>query len=540
MWQAVVDGLSVLSDKWPVVSGAVIVVCLGYGANFHLFRTAPRRNLSLSLSVLLIAFSVIVRLAFIEELYVPPYFDSVEHYRIVKELIGAFESSTLLDVLPKVTPDYYHLGFHFLASLLAFGLHANPIDVILVFGQIILAALPVPIFFIILHETRSIAAAFFGSFLAGFGWYMPGYAVNWGKYPALAGLLAFEIVLGMAYFISKKKPRKHQYATISMLILGILISTLIHSRTLIILFLSFASWILASRILELPKKSQWLVLGILILGIITLVFLIQSEPLLKLTLEPYLEDGILITIIILALIPFALCKYSWGVYFNLLFVLGLFTCLFIPVGTFLPGLGNQTLLDRPFVEMVLYLPLSILGGLGIAGAKQFVSEIKLLPERIRVYTGFLTTALLIGFVGTVSMRNYNFYPSDCCNFLKYDDTVALDWLEINLPPDARILIATTELNVLPSDEFEGFAGTDAGIWIPQLTGRIIFPMPYDIDFRSPEIVKQLCQKKTDYVYVGGTNQSFNAAQFENSEWFEKKLFLPNAQIYQRTSCPSAE
>jgi len=73
-------------DKWPAVSGAVIFICLGFSTICFLLRTvpkeadAPRRNLSLFLLVLFIAFSVIVRLAFIEELYAPLYFDSVEHY----------------------------------------------------------------------------------------------------------------------------------------------------------------------------------------------------------------------------------------------------------------------------------------------------------------------------------------------------------------------------------------------------------------------------------------------------------------------------
>jgi hypothetical protein len=344
----------------------------------------------------------------------------------------------------------------------------------------------------------------------------------------------------MAYLISKKKLAKNQYVSISLLILGILISTLIHSRTIIVIFISLASWILASRASNQPKAFQYLVLGLLILGIVLLGLVIHSEPLLKLALEPYSEDGIWITIIILVLSLFAWFKFPQGVYFNLLFAISPFVCLFISVGKFLPGFENQTLLDRPFVEMILYFPLSILGSLGIAGVIQFVGDIKMLPERLHVYARYLATLLLIGVVGIVSIKNYNFYPSDCCNFLKYDDTIALDWLNVNSPSDARILIASAELNVLPSEEFEGFAGTDAGIWIPQLTGRVITSMPYDVDFRLPERVNRLCQREIDYIYVGGTNQSFSTAQLEEAEWFEKRLSLPNVQIYQRTSCPSTE
>ena len=39
-----------------------------------------------------------------------------------------------------------------------------------------------------------------------------------------------------------------------------------------------------------------------------------------------------------------------------------------------PGYFNLTLLDRPFVEMTLYLPLSLIGGLGLAGLQQYLKH----------------------------------------------------------------------------------------------------------------------------------------------------------------------
>jgi hypothetical protein len=39
------------------------------------------------------------------------------------------------------------------------------------------------LFFITKRETGSNIAALFTSLLAGFGWHMPGHAVNWGEIP---------------------------------------------------------------------------------------------------------------------------------------------------------------------------------------------------------------------------------------------------------------------------------------------------------------------------------------------------------------------
>jgi hypothetical protein len=536
MWQAFLDGLSVLNEKWPIVLGAVIVIGLGCSVSFFSARGVFKEKIrwqSALLLALFFAISAVLRLAFLTETFVPPYFDSVEHFRIIKGIVNALESSTLLKTIPTLVPSYYHLGFHFLAAFLAFGLHANPMNVTLVLGQVILAAIPVPIFFVLRHETHNDIAAFFGTILAGFGWYMPGFAVNWGKYPALAGLLAFEIVLSMAYFISQNRPSRNQITWTGILLLGIAISTLFHSRTLVVIAFSFTSWFVAGRIQTLPKTVQYVLLGMLLTGLISVGILIQREPLLALALEPYLKNGLWVTLIVLVLGPFALIQFPREVYFSILFILCVFIALFIPIGNWVAVPENQTLLDRPFVEMVLYLPLSILGGLGLAGLMQSARGIRVFPEQMHPYAAIL----VVGIVGLIAIGRYDFYPSDCCNFVKYDDTVAFDWIDRNLPSDARILIASTSMNVLPSGPSGNPTGTDAGIWIPAFTGRSTTFAPFDMDFRSPDTLEQLCQMQIDYIYVGGTTQSFDAEQLQSkADWYKRVLFLPHAQLYQLTGC----
>ncbi|MGB7875486.1 MAG: hypothetical protein WBL25_13970 [Anaerolineales bacterium] len=541
IWQAFSDGLSVFVEKWPVVLIAVGVTSLGWSLSLFLLRntskeiTSPWQSLGLLIGFF--AVSVILRLAFLTETLVPPYFDSVEHYRIIKELVTAMDSSSLLETLPSLTPGYYHLGFHFLASLLTFGLPANLMDMILVLGQVILAAIPIPLFFLIRGETKSNAAAFFGTLLAGFGWYMPGFAVNWGKYPALAGLLALEIVLSMAYFISLKKSNRNQPLWIGLLILGIMVSTLFHTRTLIVIVISFISWLISGELGSLSKKFQYLSMGILLMGLLILGIQIKQEPLLTLTLEPYFKDGLWVTLTVVALSPFALAKFPRSVCFSILFTLSVFVALFVPIGNWLPGLENQTLLDRPFVEMLLYLPLSMLGGLGLGGLLQFLNDIKGFSEQINQYVRILAAVVFLGIASLTPVRNYNFYPSDCCNFVKYDDTIALDWLEANLPADAYILIPATQMNVLPSGPSAGLTGTDAGIWIPALTGKAITYAQFEIDFHSESTLEMLCQLQIDYVYIGGTSQSFNVSQLlAKGNWYEAVLSLPDAQVYRLIGC----
>lgn len=545
--QIFLDGLTILTEKWPVVIGTILTICIGCYFVFHLWnkeakgKNSPIHRLSLLLPFLFFAITVVFRLAFIIRAYAPAYFDSVEHFRIIKEVVKAFEASDFSGILTGLTPAYYHLGFHFIASLLTFSLRADPIDVILVFGQVTLAAIPIQLFFILQHRTKSIPAAFLGMFLAGFGWYMPGFAVNWGKYPAITGLLAFEIVLGVGYFVTQENTVRYRVPWFGTLLTGIFITIFIHSRMLVILPIAFGSWLLAGRIISFSRSTQYYLTGTLLAGIMILGTLIYREPLLNLALDPYLEDGVWVTLIVLILSPFAWIKFPRDSYSSILFLLGIFTCLFIPLNQLLPDFANQTLLDRPMVEMLLYFPLSVLGGLGIAGLQKIIGEMKPLPEQIHFYVKNLIVVLLIGFTGFISLKNYNFYPSDCCIFIGYDDTIAMDWLSRNTPNDVHILVPSTIMNVLPSGPTSSEAGTDAGIWIPNLAGREIVLMPFDTDFRLEDTTDQLCQKDVDYIYVGKTDQSFDDSKIQaNPDRYKGVLLLPTVQLYKLTGCLPSE
>ena len=530
MFKILSDGICVLIKNWDIILTILTLILSGPSLIFLLSSKVKKENL-LRYTPLFFFFilSLLLRLAFIRGLFSPPYFDSVEHFRIIKLMIAGLKSSTFSDVLLELLQNYYHLGFHFLASLLAFGLRAGPTEVVLIFGQIALTMLPVPIYFLVQRETDSQIAAFFSAILSGFGWYMPGFALNWGKYPALVGILAFEIVLCTAYIFSQKKIHPNKQSFILFLIIGIFTATLIHSRVAVLFFIAFSSYIFAKKIGDFPKEIHHQILRIFLSLIFIFGFLVSKEPLLKLALEPYFINGISVTLTIFFLSYFAFKKHPLGFYFNAIFIFLLFLSLFIPIA--LPGFGKQSLLDRPFVEMILYFPLSILAGLGLDGALKSLKESTDIPNIART-----ASILIIGITGLYTLTHYSFYQSTCCSLLEYDDTVAFEWMDKNLPPDAHVLVAGNHLNVHPSTTGD-LVGSDAGIWIPQLTGRKITMLSYDLEFLSAEKTSILCQRQIDYVYVGNKMQSFNRIKFiERKEIYKEVLSLPNIQLYQLQGC----
>lgn len=135
------------------------------------WRTVSRRGIFIPIIFFVFVF---IRLGFVAGTFLPPYFDSAEHYRIIDHFLQIHFPAQF--TWP--TASYYHIGYHVIVATLASLTHANIEQVMLIFGQIVLASIPLPIYFFIYRAVNSHAAALFGVILAAFGWFMPAHAVN--------------------------------------------------------------------------------------------------------------------------------------------------------------------------------------------------------------------------------------------------------------------------------------------------------------------------------------------------------------------------
>lgn len=492
------------------------------------FKTGPEPIPVLS-SIFLLLFlflSVILRLAYVSRATFPMYFDSAQHY-LVTNIILARDWAHLLDWL---SASYYHTGFHFLTAFLASVSGSGITQVMLILGQIILAMIPFSAFFLVRHETNSDAAGWFALLLSAFGWYMPAHAVDWGKYPALMSLGLIPFTLSLAYLLSRNKDLSHgkRRLLVVLLFASFLLSILIHSRSLIVLGIVLLAWVTVTWLEKRPQR--WLPIAFIpvVIGMIALAAFILGQSLLVLLFDPYLFKGILITAFVLLLSIFAWTAHPRLTFVSVLTMTLLLASLFIPV-TWMPGSRDLTLLDRPLVEMILFLPLSLLGGLGLAG----------LTRKLQVrymwsgYVGLLAGGIVI----INAFLTYNLYPSDCCVIVGKDDVVALDWVAERLPVDAMIGIASAELKVLQSESYEGEVGADAGIWITPLTGRVTIPLAYDTDFSRRATLEHLCELEVGYLFVGEAGQPFDAGRIKtHPEWYRPLLSMPKTRVYKVTGC----
>jgi hypothetical protein len=496
--------------------------------------TSPDSSKTAVLSLLLLTvLFIVLRLAFVTKALLPLYFDSAQHYLFIKTILANLNHAGATVPLTS----YYHLGFHFLAAFITFMTRAQINEIMLVLGQVILAVMPFSAFFIIRHWTQSNTAGIFALFLAAFGWYMPAHAMDWGKYPALASIAVIPFVLSNASLSFQGReflsPAKYWGLNI-ILLTGMILSVFLHSRTFVVFGILVFTWMLVFVWQKLPRIAKLVVLGLAILALIYEINFIQTDGALTLVFDPYGPKGYIITAAILFLSIFAYLRNPAVVVSCIVSIVLLIASLFIPLGTLIPGYANTTLLDRPFVEMILYLPLTLLGGFGLASLEQILQDQKIARKNTfrKIVSAFFFTLVIIN-----AWFQYDFYPADCCDIASQDDLAAIQWADRNLPRDARILISSTELNVLPTDEYQGSAGGDAGTWIHPLINRFTIYMPYNTDFSQQQTLDTICQLHADYIYVGKTGSGFNEVGMSTLPQVYKAIFvLPNARIYEVAGC----
>lgn len=468
--------------------------------------------------IFLFAFSIILRFAFLEKALLPAYFDSAEHYRIIKSMLAG-ESATQ-------NGSYYHNGYHLLIAAATRLFQLRITDVMLVFGQLALAALPFSIFIIIRQETNSDAAGIFSVLLAGVGFHMPAHLVNWGKYPALFGLACIAFTFSLAYLFIRNLRSEKRAAFFTLLVIAIIASAAIHTRAPVVYALAAAAFSLTVGWRRLPQAYQSATFFFTLLLTAAELFAAYQDPALSPLFIGYTQDVWVLAFVLLAF-PFAARTFPELSFFTLALTCLMLLALFIPIA--LPAYGTLALLDRPFVQALTFLPLALIGGLGLAGMLRLFPTPSL-PAQLVTLTTF-------GLLLLNTSLHHKFYPSECCQLAGRDDLAVLAWLANETPQDANILIAASEFYISSHEPDTGLAGSDAGIWIPALTARRATLFHYQSEFGTAQTHEKICAQSAEFIYVGGLGQHFDSAQLASRpDWYLPALTLPGAQVYQ-VNCP---
>jgi hypothetical protein len=504
-----------LKIHWSALEILVISFSLAIALNLINYRSLilylHQDAWQILIVLLVFLFVVIVRLSFINGLSFPLYSDSASHYLIIKDFLTLALGPQSFPFLPGVLQRYYHYGFHSLAAWLTVVVQGNIATVMLVLGQFLVALIPFTVYFFIKAETNSNRAAIFSAALSMLGWTMPEYAINWGKYPAVAGIALVPITISLdRFFLSRRTRTTFVYALI--FTLG---TAIFHSRALLLVLLALGSIALAQTIRRWSTRVYALCLAAFIM--IGWLFCRTGPELWQRYLSPAL--------LVLLLFPLALKKNQAIALGMLIFAISLLAAYFIPLPDAFHDYSNL-LLDRPFVEMSLFFPLSAIGGLGIAGL------VDLLNHRAVAATA-LSGVLLGALIVEAALSPANFLPNPATNFISPDDLTAMAWVKGHVPSDAIIFISS-----IPNQE-GSFAGSDAGVWIGPLFGISTRPLSYATAWGLPSLEQTLCvDQRPTYLYLGDAEYSFLSTPPVEGERYRLVFSTRYVDIFQVGGCNS--
>jgi hypothetical protein len=490
-----------------IVVGSILVLIFAViGIYQSIARKAfliPKFQSELS-SITMVFILVVVRLAFLQDMLMPPYYDSPEHYRLIESLLAA---------QGKLTEHYYHLGFHSISAVFV-TLSGDPIgSVMLLLGQSLLILAPFTVMGLLEIVTDNFRLSWFSALLVGFGWSMPAFAANWGKYPAIAALAVLPAVLLLLHeFFSSSKRSGFSWLLTGFALVGIF---LLHTRAMAILIIVVLAWVLISKFQMYLLPNSWFPMIFLLPGVFALwSFRGALEQL-------YCGDGCILILVVCLLLPFASYYHPRISSMSCLILLG----IWMASNLLLPPILNyysRTLLDRTFVEISLYLPLSVIGA---AGMKGILSLFK-----TPLIQKSLSTVLVCLALGSFSTHPVS-EPDRCCNYVHSEDIEAMQWIRTQTTPDAVI--------VIPSFQSRNYRiGTDAGSWVEVLSGRNVRKRSYALDWSTKGALRQSCEETSGdvYAYAGSMPFSFKWVGMDLNDSLRLVYWQGDTRIYQITGC----
>jgi hypothetical protein len=506
--------LILIGSIWPALlrTGSMAVLLL---AGFLLLKNFVSNEIKVAFNIQIIAAGagllllLLIRLAYLKNIIFPPYSDSPIHYQIIFSFLNPDTNYQSKLSLENIFTNYYHFGFHGIAAWLASISRLDPINVIPLLGQLFLVIAPISVAALAYAITNNLYSALFSGLLAAVGWLMPAFSANWGKYPALTAIATLPVILALPWLYQYRRDGKSTFLFYALvLVVGIV---LIHSRILICLLLVLLCYFLSGKFQFKERLSFFQSIRL------SLLFAISLWPLLQFFLEFY--KGVPVWIILLILLPFAFQSHpriTTGIFF---FMFGLWFVDLVPRALKL----SAPLLDRQFLEMMLYIPCSIIGGIGFDGLIR-----KLEPNRI------LKWGAVVIFAGGVlfNFQQHNsLSPDSCCNYFTKNDQLAFQWIQNNDLPHTLFIISTFS-------DGDKMYGTDAGIWITPITKIAANKLLFNAKWNSDDMFSEICRASENdtYIYAGGNKYSFDKTQLSSETWLKSVFQTGTVEIYQVVGC----
>ncbi len=431
-----------------------------------------------------------------KDLVFPAWVDSVHHVFITQKIIdyGGLPETLApeLDV-----PLFYHYGFHLIAALFSWISRLEPVQAVLWFGQVINALVVLGIYRLSKALWRKTLPALLAALLVGFAFQMPAYYLTWGRYTLLTGLLVMLPAMAVAFELVMDGFSRERAARLVVLTAGL---ALVHYLALFYFGLFLLSLVIERVVAwyrhpdgECRKqifRSLWPMATAATGGIlIALAWLLrmlnaQSSQVGVQVVLPKAENLNSYQYILYLLGPTHNYFLMGGALLGLILIwwqkrsrgLALWASVML-ILSFPWGLRFGPF--RPdHMAIVLFIPASLLLSYGWVSASQS------LQSHVNKYAGW--AVLIAGAVGMLAWGTWQTRQVINAVTVLADraDWNAVEWIDDNLPMDARFLTNTTIW------QYQMYRGVDGGYWILPKTRRFAIALPGLYAYGSAEQKEQ--------------------------------------------------
>lgn len=445
----------------------------------------PATTLIYAALALVFLFTLAGRLWSVRDLQFPLWTDPYAHTVITQLIVDKGMVPNSYEPYAPIHEFTYHFGFHALTAAFHW-VTALPVPKSLVIAGQILNALVVPTTYIFVQRLfRNRSAGLAAAMIAGFLSHMPGQFVNWGRYTQLDGQILLPVVMVLYLTVLRKAASSWRV----LLLTALAFAGLFFAHYRIFIFAVLLAIILFANAFLWPKSwgqaRRTLLLNNLVIAVTGLLVL---GPWLwrlaggfggnyaRTVVTGYQEEvhGAYFGFAFKELTDFGTHGYLWGlaalgalwglwrrdpmVMALLLWIVAIFAGANLHLINFTPLYSNTIGI------LVLYLPLSALGGYVVAEAASWVAkrfDIKV-GRSPRWAIGLLVLVSLLG-IRTL-FRDTGMITFDNA-FVRSGDLAAMEWIRREIGEDALFYIATNFWTPTVAHGLEG------GYYLPLLAAR---------------------------------------------------------------------
>ncbi len=494
---------------------------------------SPRLSLVDGVLLVVLLLGLTVRLLAVRDLAAPPWVDASRHALITAvmrdsgQVIRDYGAYLPVDRFP------YHYGLHTLTASLAL-LTQRPLpDLLLTFGQLLNALVPLTVYAALRLLTRRPLAALLASFLVALPFLFPAYYATWGRLTQLAAMLVMPLTLALTWLLLRGGRRwQRAWWLLALLTAGLF---LLHFRV----FTYYLPFVPLVWLLSAGRNGRYLLLaavgGLLLVAPHLFYLRAVADPLSAFDSSGsgyntfpsgYLTAGWERAFVIAS----ALCLLPvlWQVLRRCrraLLPLALVTwvgVLFLLLAGERLGLPETWLFNLNSMYITLFLPQAML--LGLMGEQLWrwlARQRWWLQLSASAATGALLLALLLfGVRSQIAILN----PQTI--LVQPPDLAGIAWVDANLPPQA--LLAVNSWRWLGN----AWAGQDGAAWLTPLTGRQTTTPPADymystalaawvlafnetavgvMDWHDPAQAAWLKEQGVSHIFVGARGGFFDPA-----------------------------